>query len=222
MASDQTTRKSSRHNIATLSPAAHPHHPPLGDLLSRWVPAEDLHKQRKSTTYHPVILKLELLSQGLKVSAEAAAEIGKTLKIGHAIGAVGKHALDIILDPGKVYVGLPVGAAVSDHLSEGTPFTLEVENGRYFIGKRPAELGSDGRWRCLDDSVKAKKLMHVTIHPTHIITTTRLLVVTRCAASCHSPAILAVRRFFRIVITSADLLPTISIMNVASAELTKI
>src|SRR3954465_12485063 len=91
-------------------------------LLSRsWVPAENPHKPRKSPQYHPVILKLELLSQGLKVSPEAQAEIGKTLKIAHAVGAVGKHALDIILDPGKVYVGLPVGPTVSTHLWRTTP-----------------------------------------------------------------------------------------------------
>jgi len=83
-------------------------------LLSHWVPAENSGKGRKSTLYHPVILKLALLSQGLKISPEAAEQIGKTLKVAHAVGAVGKHALDIILDPGKVYVGLPVGAAVSE------------------------------------------------------------------------------------------------------------
>ncbi len=133
--------------------------------LHRWVPAENTTKPRKSTVYHPVILKLELLSQGLKVSPEAAIEIGKTLKVAHAVGAVGKHALDIILDPGKVYVGLPVGAAVSDHLIEGTPFTLEVENGNYFISKKPAVLENSGRWRCLDDNAKAERLMSVTIPP---------------------------------------------------------
>src|ERR1700688_251206 len=166
MASDQTTLEPPRRgDAATPPPLARPHDPPPGDLLSRWVPAENPHKPRKSTTYHPVILKLELLSQGLKVSPEAAAEIGKTLKVGHAIGAVGKHALDIILDPGKVYVGLPVGAAVSDHLTVGTPFTLEVQNGKYFIGKKPAALRENGRWECLDETVKAEKLMSVTIPP---------------------------------------------------------
>lgn len=137
-----------------------------GAILSRsWVPAENPCKPRKSVQYHPVILKLELLSQGLKVAPEAAEEIGKTLKIDHAVGAVGKHALDIILDPGKVYVGLPMGAAVSDHLLKGTPFTLEREGGRYYIGKKPARLLENGRWECIDERAKAEKLMTVTIPP---------------------------------------------------------
>lgn len=143
--------------------------PPGADLKAilsgRWVPAENPSQPRKSTRYHPVILKLELLSQGLKVSPEAATEIGKTLKIDHAVGAVGKHALDIILDPGKVYVGLPVGTTVSDHLREKTPFTLELAGGRYYIGKKPARLREDGRWECLDDSAKAEKIMSVSIPP---------------------------------------------------------
>ena len=134
-------------------------------LFDGWVSAEGAHKARRSTQYHPVILKLELLSQGLKISPSAASEIGKTLKVGHAVGAVGKHALDIILDPGKVYVGLPVGAAVSDHLAAGTPFTLELENGTYFVGKKPARLRDDGRWECVDESAPAQKLMSVTIPP---------------------------------------------------------
>lgn len=138
----------------------------LESLLSRlWVPAENPHKPRKSPQYHPVILKLELLSQGLNVSPEAATEIGKTLKIDHAVGAVGKHALDIILGPGKVYVGLPVGSTVSNHLRRDTPFTLELDNGRYYIGKKPAKLRDDGRWQCLDQYAKAEKIMGVTIPP---------------------------------------------------------
>lgn len=143
--------------------------PPGADLRTilskRWVPAENPGRPRKSTQYHPVILKLELLSQGLKVSPEAAAEIGKTLKVDHAVGAVGKHALDIILDPGKVYVGLPVGTTVSDHLLEKTPFTLELENGTYYIGKKPARLRDDGRWECLEDKANAEKIMSVSIPP---------------------------------------------------------
>src|SRR5438094_10459470 len=70
------------------------------ELAKHWVPAEKRHQPRKSPQYHPVILKLELLSQGLRVSPAASEEIGKTLKVDHAVGAVGKHALDIILDPG--------------------------------------------------------------------------------------------------------------------------
>src|SRR5207253_4797401 len=108
------------------------------ELAKHWVPAEKRHQPRKSPQYHPVILKLELLSQGLRVSPAASEEIGKTLKVDHAVGAVGKHALDIILDPGKVYVGLPVGTTVSDHLREKTPFTLELDAGRYYIGRKPA------------------------------------------------------------------------------------
>lgn len=130
-----------------------------------WMSAERQTGPRKSRLYHPVILKLELLSQGLRVSPQAALEIGRTLKIDHAVGAVGKHALDIILNPGKVYVGLPVGAAVSEHLTAGTPFTLEVDNGQYFIGKKPAKLGANGRWQCLDESAPAARLMDVTIPP---------------------------------------------------------
>lgn len=113
--------------------------------------------------YHPVILKLELLSQGLKVSPEAKAELGKSLKADHAVGAVGKHALDIILDPGKVYVGLPLGGAVSDHLAKDTPFTLELKDGRFHIGKKPAELMPDGRWKCTDEASPADLLMTVTV-----------------------------------------------------------
>lgn len=136
-----------------------------GPPTALWIPAESSTGPRKSATYHPVILKLSLLSQGLKLSPDAAAQIGKTHKISHAVGAVGKHALDIILDPGKVYVGLPVGAEVSDHLTEGTPFTLEVENGKYFIGRKPAVLEESGRWKCVDENAKAEKLMSVTIPP---------------------------------------------------------
>ena len=114
--------------------------------------------------YHPVILKLELLSQGLKVSPAASEEIGKSLKIDHAVGAVGKHALDIILKPGKVYVGLPHGTAVNDHFEKGTPFTLEVDGkGRYHIAKKPARLMEDGRWECTDESAPAEPVMDCTI-----------------------------------------------------------
>ena len=34
-------------------------------------------------SYHPVILKLELLSQGLRISPAAAEELGKRLKVDH-------------------------------------------------------------------------------------------------------------------------------------------
>ena len=120
---------------------------------------------RNSFKYHPAILKLELLSQGLKLSPDAAHEIGKTVKVDHAVGAVGKHALDIILNPGKVYVGLPIGAAVNPTLSEGTPFTLELDDGVFYIGKKPAELGKDGRWRCIEEDAPAERLMSVTVPP---------------------------------------------------------
>ena len=114
--------------------------------------------------YHPVILKLELLSQGLKISPVASEEIGKSLKIDHAVGAVGKHALDIILKPGKVYVGLPHGTAVNDHFEKGTPFTLEVDSkGQYHIAKKPARLMEDGRWACTDESAPAEPVMDCTI-----------------------------------------------------------
>lgn len=120
---------------------------------------------KRPRAYHPVILKLELLSQGLRISPQAEEELGKTLKIGHAVGAVGKHALDLILNPGKTYVGVPSGAAVSDHLNRGTPFSLEVDAGQYFIGKKPAQLRADGRWECLDNTAKPERLMDVTIPP---------------------------------------------------------
>ncbi len=118
----QSTLESRRPEAEAKSPAPAGQNVPGEGLLSRWVPAENPGKPRKSNTYHPVILKLELLSQGLKVSAEAKAQIGKTLKLDHAVGAVGKHALDIILDPGKVYVGVPVGTAVSEHLGDLTSY----------------------------------------------------------------------------------------------------
>lgn len=120
---------------------------------------------RNSFRYHPAILKLELLSQGLKLSPDAADEIGKTVKVDHAVGAVGKHALDIILNPGKVYVGLPIGEAVNPSLMEGTPFTLELDDGIFYIGKKPAELGEDGRWRCIEEDAPAERLMSVTVPP---------------------------------------------------------
>jgi hypothetical protein len=153
--------KSDPPNSSRLEQSISPGEP----TLPRWVPVENRKAARESTVCHPVILKLALLSQGLKVSPEAASEIGKTLKIAHAVGAVGKHALDIILDPGKVYVGLPVGAAVSNHLTEGTPFTLEVENGKYFIGRKPAVLSDSGRFQCVDENAKPERLMSVTIPP---------------------------------------------------------
>jgi hypothetical protein len=135
------------------------------DLAKQWVPAERRNGPRKSPQYHPVILKLELLSQGLQVSPAAAEAIAKSHKIAHAVGAVGKHALDIILDPGKVYVGLPVGNTVSPHLTANTPFTLELDGGRYFIGRKPARLREDGRWECTDETATPEKLMSVTIPP---------------------------------------------------------
>ena len=46
-----------------------------------------------------------------------------------------------------------------------TPFTLEVDNGKYFIGKKPAVLRDNGRWECVDEGAKAEKLMSVTIPP---------------------------------------------------------
>jgi hypothetical protein len=117
--------------------------------------------------YHPVILKLGLLSQGLKISPAASEEIGKSLKIDHAVGAVGKHALDIILKPGKVYVGLPHGTAVNDHFEKGTPFTLEVDSkGQYHIAKKPARLMEDGRWACTDESAPAEPVMDCTLPAT--------------------------------------------------------
>ncbi len=161
----QSTLESRRPEAEAKSPAPAAQNAPGEGLLSRWIPAENPSKPRKSNTYHPVILKLELLSQGLKVSSEAQAQMGKTLKLDHAVGAVGKHALDIILDPGKVYVGVPVGAAVSEHLTDATPFTIEVDNGKYFIGKKPAVLRDNGRWECVDEGAKAEKLMSVTIPP---------------------------------------------------------
>lgn len=117
--------------------------------------------------YHPVILKLELLSQGLVVSPAAAEEIGKSLKVDHAVGAVGKHALDIILKPGKTYVGLPHGNAVADHFEKGTPFVLDVDGGgQYFISKKPARLKDDGRWECTDPDAPGERLMDCTIPAT--------------------------------------------------------
>lgn len=115
--------------------------------------------------YHPAILKLELLSQGLRVSAAAAEELGKHHKVDHAVGAVGKHALDIVLEPGKTYVGLPIGEAVNMAFTAGTPFTLEFEDGRFFIGKKPARLGDDGRWICIGDNERAEKLMNASVPP---------------------------------------------------------
>ena len=117
--------------------------------------------------YHPVILKLELLSQGLRISPAASEEIGKSLKVDHAVGAVGKHALDIILKPGKVYVGLPHGEAVNDHFEIDTPLLLDVDgDGQYFIAKKPARLGEDGRWILLDETAPAARIMDCTLPPT--------------------------------------------------------
>ena len=117
--------------------------------------------------YHSVILKLELLSQGLGISPAASEEIGKSLKVDHAVGAVGKHALDIILKPGKVYVGLPHGASVNDHFEKDTPFLLDVDGeGQYFIAKKPARLMEDGRWACIDDNAPAKRIMDCTLPST--------------------------------------------------------
>ncbi|HVO91044.1 MAG TPA: hypothetical protein VMV45_21085 [Casimicrobiaceae bacterium] len=134
-------------------------------LFNGWEPATHLKHGPKHRHYHPVVLKLELLSQGLRVSPQAQSELGRTLKLPHAVGAVGKHALDIILDPGKVYVGLPVGPTVSSHVWAETPFTLEVDDGSYYIGKKPARLGDDGRWTCIDDNAPAERVMNVTIPP---------------------------------------------------------
>ena len=115
-------------------------------------------------SYHPVILKLELLSQGLSVSDEAEEEIGKQLKVDHAVGAVGKHALDIILRPGKVYVGLPLGSAVKENFGADSPFTLEVDGqGNFFVGKKPAKLGSNGRWVCIDNNEEADFIMECSL-----------------------------------------------------------
>ena len=114
--------------------------------------------------YHPVILKLELLSQGVTITPAAEEEIGKSLKVDHAVGAVGKHALDIILKPGKVYVGLPHGNAVNDQFEQGTPFALDVDSdGQYFIAKKPAKLMENGRWMCTDENAPAERLMDCTI-----------------------------------------------------------
>ena len=117
--------------------------------------------------YHSVILKLELLSQGLGISPAASEEIGKSLKVDHAVGAVGKHALDIILKPGKVYVGLPHGSTVNDHFEKDTPFLLDVDGeGQYFIAKKPARLLEDGRWACIDDNAPAERIMDCTLPST--------------------------------------------------------
>ena len=135
-------------------------------LLSRWIPAEDPEQAAQEqylSSGHSQARIAQPRTENLVPKPQA--QIGKTLKSDHAVGAVGKHALDIILDPGKVYVGVPVGAAVSEHLTDGTPFTLEVDNGKYFIGKKPAVLRDNGRWECVDDSAKPEKLMSVTIPP---------------------------------------------------------
>ena len=129
--------------------------------------AIDRYRGRTIGRYHPVILKLELLSQGLGISPAASEEIGKSLKVDHAVGAVGKHALDIILKPGKVYVGLPHGAAVNDHFEKDTPFLLDVDGvGQYFIAKRPARLLEDGRWALIDETAPAARIMDCTLPST--------------------------------------------------------
>lgn len=135
--------------------------------MNRILRRADLIPQQIGVLYHPVILKLELLSQGLRISPAASEEIGKSLKIDHAVGAVGKHALDIILTPGKVYVGLPHGAAVNEHFEDGTPFTLEVDgDGQFFIGKKPARLKEDGRWNCMEEDAEPERLMNCTLPST--------------------------------------------------------
>jgi len=126
-------------------------------------PANDPRLQKRARRYHPVILKFGLLSQGLRVSPAAAERIGKTQKPDHAVGAVGKHPLDMILEPGKVYVGVPVGEAVNGHFTAGTPFTLELDGDQFYIGKKPARLLEDGRWQCLDDNAPPERLMNAKL-----------------------------------------------------------
>jgi len=115
--------------------------------------------------YNPVVLKFELLCQGLRIPQETRNALGQDLKEDFAIGAVGKHAFDIILGADKVYVGLPVGDAVMEQVLTGTPFGLELHDGCYYVTKKPAYLGPDNKWVCTDEDAFGEPIMPVTLFP---------------------------------------------------------
>jgi biotin synthase-like enzyme len=120
---------------------------------------------RDQNFVHPLILKFELLTQGLEVDTSAREALAKATKEGYAIGATGKAFLDIILKPGKIYVGVPVGDCFADSLTKGTPFRLEMIDKKWFITKKQAEINETGKEICTNQDKPADVLMEVDLFP---------------------------------------------------------
>lgn len=115
--------------------------------------------------YNPVILKFELLSQGAIISESTKKMMEETCKLGFAIGAVGKHALDAIIKGKKIYVGIPIGPFVSSHITDNTPFCIEIHEGVPVVIKKPARLGKDNKWTVIDPGAKGEVVAELSIPP---------------------------------------------------------
>jgi len=120
---------------------------------------------QKDWDYHPVLLKFALLSQGIIVSDEVRATIGNKTKEDWPVGAIGKHAMDVILKPGKVYVGIPMGSQVSKDLLKDCPYRLEQVDSKFMITKKPAKVDQHGKEICLDPDAKSEPIMEVELFP---------------------------------------------------------
>lgn len=118
---------------------------------------------REQKYVHPLILKFELLTQGLKVDESAREALARTTKEGYAIGATGKAFLDVIFKPQKIYVGVPVGGCFADSLTQGTPFRLEMIDNKWFITKKEAEINEAGKEICINEEKPASVLMEVEL-----------------------------------------------------------
>lgn len=118
---------------------------------------------REEKYVHPVILKLELLSQGLVIDENAREALEKSTKEGYSIGATGKAFLDLVLKPGKIYVGVPAGESFADSLIVGTPFRLERIGDKWFVTKKKSEINEAGKEICVNQEKPASILMEVEL-----------------------------------------------------------
>ncbi len=81
--------------------------------------------------YNAALLKLELLSQGIKIDSSVHDAVGKEIKepLRQRAG-VGSGGIDLILE-GEIYVGAPT----MEKFSKNSPFVLKKKGANYFIEK---------------------------------------------------------------------------------------
>jgi biotin synthase-like enzyme len=121
--------------------------------------------QEKTKEINPVILKFELLTQGLEVAEDSREALTKDTKTEYAIGATGKAFLDLILKPAKIYVGVPIGGVFAEIITQNTPFLLKKIGDRWFVTKRETEIDAAGKEICWNPGNPGKVLMEVELFP---------------------------------------------------------